>query len=339
MDHALLFRFEPERAHALGLLAIQYASGLLQRGAPPLTPPWGPLRIAGLTFPHPVGLAAGFDKDAEVVAGLFRLGFGFVEVGTVTPRPQPGNPRPRLFRIPEAGALINRMGFNNAGTAAMVARLSRLGPLPGPVGVNIGKNKDTPLEEAPSDYAAAASAVAPHASYIAVNLSSPNTPGLRSLLEATALERILQATIAASQGRPIFLKVSPDLEPEAVDAVVDVALSLRIAGLGCTNTTVTRPGVSSAEAGGLSGKPLAPLALATLRRAAERARGRLALIGAGGISTGDDAWERLQAGACLVQLYTSFIYRGPHTARLVVSELERAWRRSGAPPLAGSATP
>ena len=283
---------------------------------------------AGLRFAHPVALAAGFDKDAEAVAGFFGVGFAGVEVGTVTPRAQPGNPAPRLFRIPEARALINRMGFNNQGADAMAARLRALGRRPGPVGVNLGKNKDTPLERAVDDYVAGVEKLGALADYVVVNASSPNTPGLRQLQQSDPLRALLSTVRArleaVAPGKPLFLKIAPDLSTEEVDGIVDVAVEVGIAGLICTNTTLTRPGVGgpvAAEAGGLSGAPLAPLALATLRRAAARARGRLALWASGGIFTADDVLERLEAGADLCQVYTAFVYEGPFFVPKLLSAL------------------
>ncbi|MGZ6140638.1 MAG: quinone-dependent dihydroorotate dehydrogenase, partial [Myxococcaceae bacterium] len=323
-----LFLLSPEQAHALGMSALRLLG--MVRSAPAL-PAGGPdlsVTSAGLRFAHPVVLAAGFDKDAEAVAGFFGAGFAGVEVGTVTPRPQPGNPAPRLFRIPEARALINRMGFNNHGVDAMAARLRALGRRAGPVGVNLGKNKDTPLERAVDDYVAGVERLGALADYVVVNASSPNTPGLRSLQQPEQL-RALLATVrarlqAVSPGKPLFLKIAPDLAPDEVDAIVDVAVEVGIAGLICTNTTLARPGVQGpvgAEAGGLSGAPLAPLALETLRRAAARARGRLALWASGGIFTADEVLERLEAGADLVQVYTAFVYEGPCLVPRLHSEL------------------
>ncbi|MGZ3447431.1 MAG: quinone-dependent dihydroorotate dehydrogenase [Myxococcaceae bacterium] len=323
-----LFLLSPEQAHALGMSALRLLG--MVRSAPAL-PAGGPdlsVTSAGLRFAHPVVLAAGFDKDAEAVAGFFGAGFAGVEVGTVTPRPQPGNPAPRLFRIPEARALINRMGFNNHGVDAMAARLRALGRRAGPVGVNLGKNKDTPLERAVDDYVAGVERLGALADYVVVNASSPNTPGLRSLQQPEQL-RALLATVrarlqAVSPGKPLFLKIAPDLAPEEVDAIVDVAVEVGIAGLICTNTTLARPGVQgpvAAEAGGLSGAPLAPLALGTLRRAAARARGRLALWASGGVFTADDVLARLEAGADLVQIYTAFVYEGPGYVLRLLTEL------------------
>jgi len=323
-----LFLLSPEQAHALGMSALRMLGTV--RSAPPRASGGPDLSVAsaGLRFAHPVVLAAGFDKDAEAVAGFFGVGFAGVEVGTVTPRPQPGNPAPRLFRIPEARALINRMGFNNHGVEAMARRLRTLGRRAGPVGVNLGKNKDTPLERAVDDYVAGVDAVGALADYVVVNASSPNTPGLRSLQQPDQLRSLL-ATVrarlqAVAPGKPLFLKIAPDLAPEEVDAIVDVAVEVGIAGLICTNTTLARPGIQgaiAAEAGGLSGAPLAPLALETLRRAASRARGRLALWASGGVFTADDVLARLEAGADLVQIYTALVYQGPLLVPRLLGEL------------------
>ncbi len=290
-----------------------------------------------MRFAHPVALAAGFDKDAEAVAGFFAAGFSAVEVGTVTRRPQAGNPAPRLFRIPEARALINRMGFNNHGAEAMAARLRALRTRPGPVGVNLGKNKDTPLERAVDDYVAGVEALGALADYVVINASSPNTPGLRQLQQSEPL-RVLLSTVkarldAVAPGKPLFLKIAPDLAPGEVEEVVDVAVEVGIAGLICTNTTLTRPGVRgpvAAEAGGLSGAPLAPLSLATLQWAAARGRGRLALWASGGIFTADDVLERLEAGADLVQVYTAFVYEGPSLVPALLAGLRAQLKARGA---------
>ena len=308
------------------------------------------VRALGLEFPGPLGLAAGFDKDARGVAGLGALGFGFVEVGTVTARAQPGNPRPRMFRLPEDRALVNRMGFNNEGAGAAAARLRRLagggrgagGGRSGRgrviVGVNIGKTKAVPDEEAARDYAASARAVAGVADYVVVNVSSPNTPGLRDLQAADRLKPVLVAVrealdAAADHRVPLLVKIAPDLADADVDAIADLALELGLDGIVATNTTVSRDGLASspaevaaAGAGGLSGAPLRGRALAVLRRLRARAGDRLVLIAAGGIETGDDAWERLQAGATLVQAYTGFIYGGPLWPRRVHAGLARRAR-------------
>jgi dihydroorotate dehydrogenase len=299
------------------------------------------VRALGLSFPGPVGLAAGFDKDARGTRGLAALGFGFVEVGTVTARAQPGNPRPRMFRLTADRALVNRMGFNNAGAAAAAARLgrSRGGPV---VGVNIGKTRAVPDADAAADYAASARAVAAVADYVVVNVSSPNTPGLRDLQAADRLRPVLvavrSALDAAVPGRhqgikgrvPLLVKIAPDLADADVDAVADLALELGLDGIIATNTTVSRDGLASpaaevaaAGAGGLSGPPLRARSLAVLRRLHARAGDRLVLIAAGGIETPDDAWERLRAGATLVQAYTAFVYGGPLWPRRMHAGLAR----------------
>ena len=313
-----LFLLPPERAHALAMASLRVLGRVARPPSPPAGPPDLSVTSAGLRFAHPIALAAGFDKDAEAVAGCFAVGFSGVEVGTVTPRPQPGNPPPRLFRIPEARALVNRMGFNNHGADAMARRLRALGRRPGPVGVNLGKGKDTPLERAAEDYVAGVEKLGALADYVVVNASSPNTPGLRQLQASEPLRALLSTVRArleaVAPGKPLFLKIAPDLQAGELEAVVDVAVELGISGLICTNTTLARPGVQgpvASEAGGLSGAPLAPLALETLRRASARAGGRLALWASGGVFTADDVLLRLEAGADLVQVYTAFIYEGP----------------------------
>lgn len=286
----------------------------------------------GLTFPNRVGLAAGLDKDARAAEGLAALGFGHVEVGTVTPLPQPGNPQPRLFRIPPAGAMVNRMGFNSEGLSAMVRRLegirSRNRLRDTLLGVNLGKNKDTPVQEAHRDYVRGLEAVYPYADYVTLNLSSPNTPGLRTLQSPEALRELLTAVLDARErvgrGRtkPVVVKIAPDLVAEDLDAIAAVVSTLRIDGIIATNTTITRPGVDERwqqEAGGLSGTPLLPLSLATVRGIRERLGPSVPIIGVGGISSADDARAMFAAGADLVQVYTGFIYRGP----ILVHELAR----------------
>jgi dihydroorotate dehydrogenase len=295
--------------------------------------------VFGLRFPNPVGLAAGFDKNAVAVPALAALGFGFVEIGTVTYHAQPGNPRPRLFRLPAEEALINRMGFNNAGAAAVAARLAELPPVRVPVGVSLGKSKITPLEDAVSDYLAALELLYPHGDYFAVNVSSPNTPGLRALQERDRLDALLAVLMgrlgerATAEGRPapkpLLVKVAPDLDDTALDDVVDVCLTRGVSGLIAVNTTITRDGLSAAapaslrdEPGGLSGRPLRARALAVVRWLQQRAGDRLPIIGCGGIATADDARRMLDAGAALVQLYTGFIYEGPGIARRIVRGLD-----------------
>jgi dihydroorotate dehydrogenase len=316
------------------------------------------VRALGLEFPGPLGLAAGFDKDARAVAGLGALGFGFVEVGTVTAAPQQGNPRPRMFRLPADRALVNRMGFNNEGAAAAAARLrgSRRGRGL-VVGVNIGRTRAVPDEQAAEDYAASARAVADVADYVVVNVSSPNTPGLRELQAAERLRAVLvavrEALDAAARGSgrsrerkgrvPLLVKIAPDLDDTDVDAVADLAVGLGLDGIIATNTTTSRDGLASspaevaaAGAGGLSGPPLRGRALAVLRRLRARAGDRLVLIAAGGIETPQDAWERLSAGASLVQAYTGFIYGGPLWPRRIQAGLARLARQDQEARAAGS---
>jgi dihydroorotate dehydrogenase len=337
----VLRRVPAEAAHRAAFALIRVfgwvarvpgAAWLLRRWLGPRDPVLR-VRALGLEFPGPLGLAAGFDKDARGTRGLAALGFGFVEVGTVTARAQPGNPRPRMFRLTADRALVNRMGFNNAGAAAAAAALGhsrgrshgRSGGPGGPVvGVNIGKTRAAPDEEAAADYAASARAVAAVAGYVVVNVSSPNTPGLRDLQAADRLKPVLVAVRAAldaaSPGRrvPLLVKIAPDLADADVDAVADLALELGLDGIIATNTTVSRDGLASpaaevaaAGAGGLSGPPLRDRSLEVLARLHARAGDRLVLIGAGGIETPQDAWDRLRAGATLVQAYTGFVYGGP----------------------------
>ncbi len=353
----VLRRVPAETAHRAGFWLIRVLAGapgvawLLRRWLGPRDPVLR-VRALGLEFPGPLGLAAGFDKDARATSGLRALGFGFVEVGTVTARAQPGNPRPRMFRLPADRALVNRMGFNNDGAAAVAARLRRRlpgpraprGPRAGPVvGVNIGKTRAVPDQEAAADYAASARAVAEVADYVVVNVSSPNTPGLRDLQATDRLRPVLVAVRSAldagsAGGRrvPLLVKIAPDLAAEDVDAVADLAVELGLDGVIATNTTVARDGLASsaaevtaAGAGGLSGPPLREPALAVLRRLRERAGDRLVLIAAGGIETPDDAWERLTAGATLVQAYTGFIYGGPLWPRRMHAGLARRARAAG----------
>lgn len=288
--------------------------------------------VAGVDFPSPVGLAAGFDKDAEVPAEMLTLGFGFVEVGTLTPRPQPGNPKPRLFRLAEDRAVINRMGFNNGGQAEAFVRLRRCNRAGGPIGVNVGANKDSP--DRIGDYVSGVKAMSAVADYLTVNISSPNTPGLRALQDQGALDALLSAVAEAREpkGPPVFLKVAPDLEPGDAGRIARSALNYGIDGLIVSNTTVSRPPLSSAhssERGGLSGEPLKPLALDALRQFRSASGGAIPLIGCGGIASAEDAWERIRAGASLVQLYTAMVYQGPHIGRRIAAGLARKLERSG----------
>jgi dihydroorotate dehydrogenase len=347
--YRIVLRRVPAEAAHLAAFALIRVFGSVARvpGAAWLLRRWlGPrdpvlrVRALGLEFPGPLGLAAGFDKDARGTRGLAALGFGFVEVGTVTARAQPGNPRPRMFRLTADRALVNRMGFNNAGAAAAAARLGRIrgqrsrgGPV---VGVNIGKTRAAPDADAAADYAASARAVAAVADYVVVNVSSPNTPGLRDLQAADRLKPVLVAvrsTLDASSAErrvPLLVKIAPDLADADVDAIADLALELGLDGIVATNTTVSRTGLASsptevaaAGAGGLSGPPLRARSLEVLTRLRERAGDRLVLIAAGGIETPDDAWERLRAGATLVQAYTGFVYGGPLWPRRIHAGLAR----------------
>jgi len=296
--------------------------------------------VLGLSVPNPVGLAAGFDKDARGHDVLAALGFGFVEVGTVTATAQSGNPRPRLFRLPADRALVNRMGFNNCGATAAAARLSK--PRRAVVGVNIGKTRSAPEQDAIADYVRSTEQLARHADFLVVNVSSPNTPGLRDLQAVDRLRPLLEAVRVeadrVSPGRrvPLLVKIAPDLSDEEVDAVATLALDLRLDGIVATNTTVARQGLrSGAElvracgAGGLSGPPVAAQSLAVLRRLRARVGSRLVLVSVGGIETAADAWERILAGASLVQIYTSFVYEGPFVAGRIARGLARLVAEAG----------
>ena len=393
----LLRRLPAETAHAAGFWLIRAAgtlpgvARLLRRWLAPRDPVLR-VRALGLDLPGPLGLAAGFDKDARGVDALGALGFAFVEVGTVTARAQPGNPRPRMFRLPADRAVVNRMGFNNAGAAAAAAHLrrrqarwarrARRGRHPVVVGVNIGKTKAAPPDAAIVDYVASARLVAGVADYVVVNVSSPNTPGLRDLQAVSSLRPLLAAvqealdaaarkepgtaarkepgtaarkepgtaarkepgtaarkepgTAARGNRVPLLVKIAPDLADSDIDAIADLAVELGLDGIIATNTTIARPGLTSdpaqvgaAGAGGLSGAPLRPRALEVLRRLHARAGDRLVLVAAGGIETADDAWERIAAGATLVQAYTGFIYGGPRWARRVQDGLARRARAAG----------
>ena len=318
----LLFALEPERAHRLTLSALEIARRCRLTGLITGQPPSIPVRAMGLEFPNPVGLAAGLDKNAEHVDALAALGFGFIEVGTVTPRPQPGNPAPRLFRVPQARALINRMGFNNDGVERLLFNLKGT-RYRGVLGINIGKNFDTPIERAVEDYLYCLRKVYPVASYVAVNISSPNTRDLRALQHGAELERLLAALaaerekLAEQSGRrvPLAVKIAPDLDSADIDAIARLLLAHGVEAAIATNTTVSREGVAGwphgAEAGGLSGAPLHERATGVLRQLAKTVAGRVVLIGVGGILSAQDAADKFAAGAALVQLYTGLIYQGP----------------------------
>jgi dihydroorotate dehydrogenase len=323
-----LFRLDAERAHGVALAALKMLPA--RRG--PQSEGLLATKVAGIAFPNPLGMAAGFDKDGEVPDALLGLGFGFAEVGSITPLPQAGNPRPRLFRLTEDRAVINRMGFNNRGAADAVERLRARNGRPGVVGVNIGANKDS--ADRVADYAMMTRLMAPLAGYLAVNISSPNTPGLRALQDEGALTALLDAVLEARGpvGPPVFLKVAPDLEPADIDAIARIAIDKRLGALIVSNTTISRPALRSRfanEAGGLSGAPLRDLAQQRLRDFRLATGGSLPLVGVGGIATAEDAWARIRAGASLVQLYSAMVYEGPGIARRITRGLEELMDRTG----------
>ncbi len=346
----LLFKLDAERSHELMLLALRVVhrlpgAGVLMRALLGRRVPDLPVALMGLRFPNPVGLAAGLDKHACCVRPLLDLGFGWIELGTVTPRPQPGNLGRRLFRVPEAHALINRMGFNSVGVEAFVRNLGGAGR-PGVIGVNIGRNKETPNAQAIDDYVHALRTVYRHADYVAVNVSSPNTPGLRDLQERMQLDAMLlrlkqeQAALAKSHDRyvPLALKIAPDLDADQVATVAELVLARGVDAVIATNTTLARPGIEhllvAREAGGLSGRPLATLSTAVIRQLHGRLRGKVPIIGVGGIENAQDAWEKLIAGADVVQIYTALVYQGPALVRRIVAELARRVRETGCETLA-----
>jgi len=343
----LLFRLDPEDAHHLTLGGLALAPRI--PGATALldaaygVPAQEPLSttVFGLRFPSPIGLAAGLDKNGQAVTGFSHMGFGFMEVGTVTPRPQPGNPRPRLFRLPEDRALINRMGFNNEGAKAMAARLSRLPRRPIPIGVNIGKNKDTPNEDAESDYRACVQELYPLGDFFVVNVSSPNTPGLRDLQAGDELSRLLEAVqreLEAQRARhggpqkPVLVKIAPDLDEAGLEATVHAARAAGVSGIIVSNTTLRREGLTHAhrdEKGGLSGRPLKERSTEILRRVHQMTEGKLPIVGSGGVFTAEDAYEKIRAGASLVEVYTALIYEGPSLLRRISRGLVALLRRDG----------
>lgn len=344
----LLFRLDPERAHDLASAALRAAQrtpgalALLSRRYAARDPIFRQ-QLWGLQFPGPIGLAAGFDKDGIAVHALASLGFGSLEIGTVTPRPQPGNPRPRLFRLPADHALINRMGFNNGGVAAMAARLAAGRPTV-PLGINLGKNKDTPNDQAASDYVIGLESLYAYGDYFVVNVSSPNTPGLRELQGRDFLagllgqlqekNRRLAAVHGLARPRPLLLKLAPDLSPAALAEAVDVAAGVGLDGLIATNTTISRDGLATPpplcdEAGGLSGRPLRDRAAMVLAAVYRQTGGKLPLIGVGGIMSAADAYSRIRAGASLLQVYTGFIYNGPGFVRDLHRGLAAQLRRDG----------
>lgn len=328
-----LFTLDPETGHRLALAGLK---ALPARAPMPLPASLG-VEVAGLSFPNPVGVAAGFDKDAEVPDQLLDLGFGFAEVGSITPLPQAGNPTPRLFRLVEDSAVINRMGFNNQGAEAALARLAARKGRAGIVGINIGANKDA--ADRIADYAQMTRLMAPLARYLCVNISSPNTPGLRALQDEGALIALLDAVMAARaaampQGAPpVFLKVAPDLESADIDAIARIAIEKGLGALVVSNTTITRPASlrshHAGETGGLSGAPLKALALERLRDFRKATGGAIPLVGVGGIASAADAWERIRAGASLVQLYSALVYEGPGLGRRIARGLIPLMQRDG----------
>ncbi len=321
----LLFALDAERAHDLTLAALR------TRLVPRAAPDDAILRanLAGLDLPNPVGLAAGFDKNVHVPDAMLRLGFGFVEAGTVTPRAQDGNPRPRVFRLVDDRAVINRLGFNNDGLEAAALRLRARRARPGAVGINLGANKDS--SDRIADYVAGVRATAALASYLTINISSPNTPGLRGLQERNALTDLIAATLSA-RGRiatPLFVKVAPDLDAAQIDGIARAALDGGIDGLIVSNTTLARDGIASPEAGGLSGAPLFVRSTSVLRAFRSATGGALPLIGVGGIASGADAYAKLRAGASAVQVYTALVYHGPGLIARIKAELAALLRRDG----------
>lgn len=335
----LLFLLSAETAHGLAatLLSLAHRHPALRALLPSVArDPALEVRAFGLTFASPLGLAAGFDKHATLYNALGALGFAFVEVGTLTALAQPGNPLPRLFRLPDDRALINRMGFNNPGAERAARSLAAVAPDGVVVGVNIGKSKVTPVEDAAQDYVQSARALAPFARYLVINVSSPNTPGLRSLQSVDALRPIVRAVREAlgAQCPPLLVKIAPDLADEDLDAVADMALDEKLSGLIATNTTIARDGLSTPPdtvralgAGGLSGAPLRARSTAVIARLYARTEGRLPIIGVGGVESADDLWEKLCAGASLVQVYSAFVYEGPTLARDILRDLRARMRR------------
>ena len=323
----LIFRLDAERAHRLAISALK-----MRPAGSPSFPGSLTTSVAGIGFPSPVGLAAGFDKDAEIADAALGLGFGFVEVGTLTPQPQEGNPRPRLFRLSEDRAVINCMGFNNRGQADALQRLARRDRSRGIVGVNIGANKDS--ADRIADYVQGVRTMSPAADYLTINISSPNTPGLRQLQDEGALRALLSAVqeVRTAGGPPIFLKVAPDLGEGEPDQIVRVAVQHQIDAIIVANTTISRPHLQSrhaGETGGLSGEPLRALALDALRRFRSAGGGSIPLIAAGGIASADDAWDRIRAGASLIQIYSAMVYEGPSLARRIAGGLAERLHREG----------
>ncbi len=321
LSRAALFCLKPETAHefSLEMLGAAERLGLLKMLTPALKEE--PVTVAGIRFPNAVGLAAGLDKNGDCIDALARLGFGFIEIGTITPRPQAGNPKPRLFRIPERQAIINRMGFNNKGVDYLIERV-KAAKYKGVLGINIGKNFDTAVENAVSDYLICLEKVYPYATYITVNISSPNTPGLRTLQYGDSLKQLLaplkdkQLELAKTHGyKPLFVKIAPDMSDDEIRLVAQTLLENQMDGVIATNTTLSREGVAGLpyanEAGGLSGAPELALANHTLEVLCQALAGKIPVIGVGGITQGADAAQKMRLGASLVQVYSGFIYQGP----------------------------
>lgn len=334
----VLFQFDPEFIHEVTIKGFKYT------GATPLNLFYkqsikeAPVEVMGITFPNPVGLAAGLDKNGECISGFSALGFGFLEIGTVTPRPQPGNPKPRIFRLPAANGIINRMGFNNKGVDYLVDQVrtaKNKHNFKGVLGINIGKNKDTPDENAKDDYIYCMRKVYDHASYIAINISSPNTPGLRTLQYGEALDELLKAIkeeqriLAEQYGKyvPVAVKIAPDLSEDEIISIAKSLIDNGIDGVIATNTTLSREGVTSlpngTEQGGLSGAPVKDKSTAVIKQLAKALDNALPIIGVGGIASGADAQEKIDAGATLVQVYSGFIYQGPELVKDIVSTLTK----------------
>jgi len=328
----MLHRFDAETAHRLSLMA-------LKAGVAPMpglhTSPTLETKVAGMTFPNPVGLAAGYDKNAEVVDALARAGFGFIEAGAITPNPQPGNPKPRLFRLYEDRAIINRMGFNNAGMEAAALRLSRRSHRhPVPVGLNLGANKDS--DDRAGDFVRVFETCGPHVDFVTVNVSSPNTERLRDLQGAAALKALLERVFELREGQdkytPVLLKIAPDLSDEELEAIVEVARSVRLDGIVATNTTLEREGLTSAntnQQGGLSGKPLFEMSTRVLAKLSALTQGHLPLIGVGGIGSAEDAYAKITAGAAAVQIYTALVFHGLSLVDEITRGLEALLARDG----------
>ena len=323
-----LFALDAERAHKLTIRAL---AGWARAGSPLAAGAGDPVlrtRVAGIDFANPVGLAAGVDKDARAIRAWHALGFGSAEVGTLTPLPQPGNPRPRIFRLVEDRAVINRLGFNNGGLAAALTRVPA--KRSGVLGINVGANKDA--ADRVADYVAGVTAAAPLADYVTINISSPNTPGLRDLQHGAALAELLAACTAARGTTPLFLKVAPDLDPATIDGIARAVIDARVDALIVGNTTVSRPPLRSAakgETGGLSGAPLASLAAARLRDVRSATGGAVPLVAVGGIGSAEEAYARIRAGASLIQLYTALVYEGPGLPARIAAGLATLLKRDG----------